>query len=578
MKLGLPRALNFLLVALLCLFLGAAFQGLLEKRMALASPLKDILGLSLSLGMFLIAARGLRLFKTTSNPHEDGTRRWMAALVLYSILMKILYLDLPDLVPEEAYYWVYSQHAALAYLDHPPLVAWGILMGTTLFGHSEFGVRIFTLLCWFLTLAFLSGLSNNVYGPRTRLPVLLLGCFLPYTFLFGFFATPDAPLMASWAGVLYFLERALLGNRASAWWGIGVCAGFGMLSKYSLGLLGPSTLLILLLDKQNRHWLRRPGPYLAALLALLIFTPVLYWNQQHDWASFGFQSSRRYSERAEFKTPELLIFVVGLLTPLGIAAVLHMTRGWDDWTCRDETDPRLPVRRKILFLTATAIPLSVFLVFSATHLTKFSWTGPIWLALLPVIAAQWNRIPDEGLLGMGWLRPRLWLPLISFLAIMYSGSFRYMSVGLPLIPYPQKSVRPMAWEELGLRLDQLLDALQQKEGQEPMLIGLDRHFIASEASFYRADTEKALRTTRTEHVYGGNGTMYEYWFPDRPRRGSLMLLVGFHLDMMEDERIGRHFEQVGPVHEDQIYKRGKPAGRFFYRIGRRYLPDGSGGR
>ena len=45
----------------------------------------------------------------------------------------------PNLYPEEAYYWNYAQHLDLGYLDHPPMVAWLIHLGTTVFGNTERG-------------------------------------------------------------------------------------------------------------------------------------------------------------------------------------------------------------------------------------------------------------------------------------------------------------------------------------------------------------------------------------------------------------------------------------------------------
>ena len=85
--------------------------------------------------------------------------------------------------------------------------------------------------------------------------------------------TPDAPLTAAWAAALYFLERALIAERAEAWWGVGLCLGLGMLSKYTIGLLGLSAFLFMLLDARARQWLRRWQPYGAALLALAVFSP-----------------------------------------------------------------------------------------------------------------------------------------------------------------------------------------------------------------------------------------------------------------------------------------------------------------
>ena len=46
------------------------------------------------------------------------------------------------LIPEEAYYWNYSQHLDFGYLDHPPMVAWLIWLGSKFAGDTEFAVRI----------------------------------------------------------------------------------------------------------------------------------------------------------------------------------------------------------------------------------------------------------------------------------------------------------------------------------------------------------------------------------------------------------------------------------------------------
>jgi 4-amino-4-deoxy-L-arabinose transferase-like glycosyltransferase len=46
---------------------------------------------------------------------------------------------------DEAYYWVWSQHLAFGYFDHPPMIALFIAAGNAI-SHSETGVRIFTIL------------------------------------------------------------------------------------------------------------------------------------------------------------------------------------------------------------------------------------------------------------------------------------------------------------------------------------------------------------------------------------------------------------------------------------------------
>ncbi len=75
-----------------------------------------------------------------------------------------------------------------------------------------------------------------MFGKDAAFRAVIILCITP--FFLSFFMTPDAPLTACWAGTLFFLERALLGKSRSAFWGIGLCVGLGMLSKYTICLLG----------------------------------------------------------------------------------------------------------------------------------------------------------------------------------------------------------------------------------------------------------------------------------------------------------------------------------------------------
>ena len=58
---------------------------------------------------------------------------WMIVRWLFSIFRQ--------LVPDEAYYWVWSRHLAMSYVDHPPMIAWLIRLGTQICGTNELGVR-----------------------------------------------------------------------------------------------------------------------------------------------------------------------------------------------------------------------------------------------------------------------------------------------------------------------------------------------------------------------------------------------------------------------------------------------------
>jgi dolichol-phosphate mannosyltransferase len=84
------------------------------------------------------------VFRSVTWQMPTATRWRLAALgvVAYVMALRLAFLGLVNLLPEEAYYWNYSQHPDIGYLDHPPMVAWLIWLGTSVFGNTEFGVRI----------------------------------------------------------------------------------------------------------------------------------------------------------------------------------------------------------------------------------------------------------------------------------------------------------------------------------------------------------------------------------------------------------------------------------------------------
>src|SRR5205085_1356785 len=138
---------------------------------------------------------------------------------------------------------------------------------------------------------------------------------LPAFFATGALMTPDAPLVACWAGALYFFERAFFARSARAWLGAGACIGLGMDSKYTIALAALSAVAFAIFDKPSRRWLLHPASLAAAALSVLLFSPVIIWNARNGWASFLFQGPRRWGASRIFSTHTLLLSILLLLTP-----------------------------------------------------------------------------------------------------------------------------------------------------------------------------------------------------------------------------------------------------------------------
>src|SRR5437899_8028969 len=68
------------------------------------------------------------------------------ALIVLGTAFHLLYSTLLELVGDEAYYWLWSRHPDICYLDKGPVIAWFIWVGTALFGQTVFGIRFFAVL------------------------------------------------------------------------------------------------------------------------------------------------------------------------------------------------------------------------------------------------------------------------------------------------------------------------------------------------------------------------------------------------------------------------------------------------
>ncbi len=91
------------------------------------------------------------------------------------------------------------------------------------------------------------------------------------------------------------------------------------MSKYTAALLLPGLLLWMLASAEGRRWFARPEPYLGAVVALLVISPVVAWNYDHDWVSFAKQLGHGVKDtpaNAGLSVAEFFGGQAGLATPL----------------------------------------------------------------------------------------------------------------------------------------------------------------------------------------------------------------------------------------------------------------------
>lgn len=222
--------------------------------------------------------------KRTSSASASLLAQFFLGLVLIAIWRIYIAANLP-LSVDEAYYVAWSKSPDWGYWTKPPLISWGIGLARFFCGESAVCVRSTTLIAFPLTSCIMLLLAWRM-GQSLKSACLLglLFATIPLSSFYGIAATTDAFLLLMWALSMLCLWLALEG-KYWAWPVLGLAFGLGLLAKYTMVVFGLSALLILLHPQWRAHW-RTSGPYLALVVALLVFSPNVYWNISHQMPTF----------------------------------------------------------------------------------------------------------------------------------------------------------------------------------------------------------------------------------------------------------------------------------------------------
>src|SRR3984885_7503655 len=200
----------------------------------------------------------------------------VAALIVAMTALRMTYASLIDLRTDEAYYWTWSKENVLSFLDHPPMIAWFIRFGTAIFGDTNFGVRFAGILAMLVTQLLLADIVRRVTQDvrAVMLAVLLPEAALYYGLLMAK-VSPDVAMIPFAVAMLWALVRLAESGNARWWLAAGVLAGLALLSKFTAVMLIPAVMAFMLLPAWRRRWLASPYPWAAALIAVIVFLPVL---------------------------------------------------------------------------------------------------------------------------------------------------------------------------------------------------------------------------------------------------------------------------------------------------------------
>jgi 4-amino-4-deoxy-L-arabinose transferase-like glycosyltransferase len=420
----------------------------------------------------------------------------MMGLAGLLVVVKLYMLASANVFQDEAYYWMWGQHPALSYYDHPPLTAWVQGLSGALFGWTRLALRLPVALALAADIALLWLISRRIAGdePAHFWVTLLLFLGTPVFFLTTTFAVPDhlmtTFLLAAVYGFTSFLQRWPEEARWPDLYLGAAALGLAGLSKYNAALLGVALALYIIISPRMRPLLARPQLYWAAGIVFALQAPVIVWNLQQELASFNFILGRRHVWPREIG-PGLLVWLSGFLLGfgpfLGVAFVRFAARTGDG-----DGFPR----------TAVWLSTIVILVVATRTFTLFHWNLVAYLVALPLLgfylARRW----------VGWAHLALSFVIIAAIAI----SATITPLGRVQNDDNEATAWAYGWEETA-------EAVRVARAEHPVgFVATADYTTAALLGYALGDKAVTSLSTRFDQ--------YDFWFDAEAQRGQDAILYG----------------------------------------------------
>ena len=311
--------------------------------------------------------------------------------------------------------------------------------------------------------------------------------------------------------VLFWTAAMVAGWRAAQpdgttrqWLWVGLWMGLGFLSKYTNLFQYLCWAVLFLLWPPARRHLRRPGPYLAALVGLLCCLPVVIWNAQHQWITVEHVATDGQLDQPWHRTYslEFLLTEAGVLHPVFFVAALWAAVAF--W----RRGRREPLQ---LYLFSMGAPLFLFYFLLSWHSHILAnWIAPAVIPLFCLMAVYWWKRWEEG---VTLLKPLLMASVaLGALAVLFMHDSnlankvlqRKLPARLDLLH------RVRGWKEMAQIVGQARQGLE-KEGP-PAFIICEHYGFTSEITFYLPEAKSRVVSEPLVFFYAGSHPWNQFYF------------------------------------------------------------------
>ena len=371
-------------------------------------------------------------------------RLTLLLLAILGVRIAGLALSNAELYFDEAQYWAWAQDPAFGYFSKPPLLAWIIAAATGLFGDSPFAVRLASPLMHLATSFVIYAIAQRLYAPRVGFWAALLYGIMPGTSISATLMSTDVPLLLCWSvallALIHHVERPSLGAGLV----LGLALGLGLNAKYAMAYFLLCYAVYATISPRARAALKHPGSWVALALAILLIAPNVWWNAQHQFATFEHTRDNAAWGGRFPNLMGLLAFVgtqIAIVSPVPAAAFALALAGRKGGVAGEP-------RRLLL-----AMSLPIFLLICAQALiskANGNWAAPGFVAATVLATAV--------MLALDWRRGMIFtlaFCAVALVAISFAGSFAgTIRVG----PIGGELGKMVGWRDFAVKVRTLADA------------------------------------------------------------------------------------------------------------------------
>ncbi|WP_445147043.1 glycosyltransferase family 39 protein [Dyella sp. Tek66A03] len=345
-----------------------------------------------------------------------------------------------------------AQHLDWGFVPYPPLTAALEHLGLKMFGLSLVGLRLFSVLAQVLVILASGLMARDLGGGRLAQSFTAIAVALSPLPMFQATEFQYSSLDLLWWVLIAWCVIRLMRDDEPRWWvAIGILAGLGLQTKYSIAFELTGVLAGVLFTDARRYvtngWFWAGGS-----IALVIFAPNLAWLIRHNFVSYhflqGIHARDVHQGRADgFLRDQFLLNANLFAAPVWLAGLFAFFKD----------------RRYRILAWMYVVPLLVFL-FARGRFYYTCGAYPMLLAMGSVVGERWLRT----------LRPawRVGITTLVFTGVLAVGTYATLRIvpiasSGPLRDFALQNNydlrEEVGWDELVAQVAAIRDALPAEQ-------------------------------------------------------------------------------------------------------------------